>query len=107
MRPIERAEFYLLEKILKGFCPPGSNLLGERKFESIVGVTRSNLRKALRRIEKDGWVKIQQGKPIIINNYWQTGEINILSSMDRLEIDLTIRIVDGLLEARATIAPFS
>ncbi len=104
-RPVEYSEQALVTAILEGKYSPGSTLPGERELAAQLGVTRPTLREAMRRLESDGWLTVQQGKPTRVNNFWTEGGLNVLSSLVRYSSELPENFVMNLLEVRLALAP--
>lgn len=104
-RPLEYAEEALVSAILDGTFPIGGKLPSERKLAAQLGVTRPTLREALRRLERDGWLTIQQGKSTLINDYWRDGGTNIISTLVQHTTQLPENFVLNLLEIRRDLAP--
>jgi GntR family transcriptional regulator, negative regulator for fad regulon and positive regulator of fabA len=104
-RPAVYAEQALITAILDGIYPPGSFLPSERELSARLGVTRPTLREALRRLESDGWLVVQQGKSTRINDFWVEGGLNVLSSLVRYSEELPPNFVTNLLEVRLALAP--
>lgn len=105
LKPAELAESRLVEAILDGHFPVGSNLPAERELAEKLGVTRPTLREALQRLSRDGWIEIQQGKPTRIRNYWLEGNLLILSAMVRYARSLPENFTPNLLQIRKLLAP--
>lgn len=104
-RPIDHVEASLVTAILDGHYAPGDHLPGERDLAGQLGVTRPTLREALRRLERDGWLSIQQGKATRVNDFWREGGPNILGAMARYGDHLPSTFVTQLLEVRCVLAP--
>jgi len=104
-RPIEYVEEKLITAILDGKYPPNTSLPGERTLAAQLGVTRPTLREVLRRLERDGWLTIRQGKSTRVNDIWTEGGLNVLSAIVRYSKVLPPSFVDNLLNARAVLAP--
>lgn len=104
-RPVDYTEETLVTAILNGTYPPGSTLPGERDLAAQLGVTRPTLREVLRRLERDGWVTIQQGKPTVVNHIWRDGGLNVLSAVVRYSRPLPPDFVLNLLQVRLVLAP--
>jgi len=104
-KPIDHVEESLVTAILDGVYAPDDTLPGERDLAGQLGVTRPTLREALRRLERDGWVTIQQGKSTRINDFWREGGPNILSAMVRYGDHLPPGFITKLLEVRRALAP--
>jgi len=105
LRPAAYAEQALVTEILNGTYPPGSKLPAERELAVQLGVTRPTLREALRRLESDGWLCVQQGKPTQVNDFWREGGLNLLSSLVRNSQELPANFIPNLLEVRLAMAP--
>lgn len=109
-RPAIYAEQALINAILDGAYPPGSALPAERELAEQLGVTRPTLREALQRMERDGWINIQQGKSTLVRDIWTEGGLNVLSSLARygnqgFESRIPFDFVPRLLEVRLALAP--
>jgi len=109
-RPAIYAEQALINAILDGTYPPGSALPAERELAEQLGVTRPTLREALQRMERDGWISIQQGKSTLVRDIWTEGGLNVLSSLARygnqgFESHIPFDFVPRLLEVRLALAP--
>ena len=104
-KPALYVEQALVTDILNGTFPPGSTLPAERELSLQLGVTRPTLREALRRMERDGWLSVQQGKPTLVNDYWKEGGLNLLSSVVRNSQELPSSFIPNLLEVRLAMAP--
>ncbi|MGC9397050.1 MAG: fatty acid metabolism transcriptional regulator FadR [Anaerolineae bacterium] len=109
-RPAIYAEQALINAILDGTYPPGSALPAERELAEQLGVTRPTLREALQRMERDGWISIQQGKSTLVRDIWTEGGLNVLSSLARhgyagFESHIPFDFIPRLLEVRLALAP--
>lgn len=104
-KPIDHVEQSLVTAILDEVYAPGDTLPGERDLAGQLGVTRPTLREALRRLERDGWVTIQQGKSTRVNDFWREGGPNILTAMVRYGEHLPADFITKLLEVRRALAP--
>ncbi len=104
-KPAEIAEQRLLQAILSGHFAVNSTLPGERDLAAQIGVTRPTLREALQRLARDGWLDIQHGKPTRIRDYWQEGNMGVLSVLAQMPSQQTPDFVAHLLEVRVLLAP--
>lgn len=104
-RPAAYAEQALINAILDGTYPPGSNLPGERELAAQLGVTRPTLRETLQRLGRDGWLDIQHGKSTRVTDYWRQGGLNVLNALVRHAPELPEDFVPNLLEVRLAMAP--
>ena len=105
LKPAEAAETRLINAILDGRFPIGSNLPAERELSTALGVTRPTLREALQRLARDGWLEIRQGKPTRVRDYWQEGNLAVLGAIARRLNPLPADFVSNLLEVRRLLAP--
>ncbi len=105
LRPAIFAEQVLISAILDGEFPGGSALPAERELAAKIGVTRPTLREALQRLERDGWLTIQQGKSTRVNDFWREGGLNVLSAIVRYGERLPEDFIPNLLEVRRVLAP--
>lgn len=104
-RPAAYAEKSLILAILNEDFPPGSILPAERELATKLGVTRPTLRETLQRLERDGWVNIQQGKSTRVNDYWKDGGLNVLNALVQYSEKLPPNFIPNLLHVRLVLAP--
>jgi GntR family negative regulator for fad regulon and positive regulator of fabA len=104
-RPAIYAEKSLITAILNGDYPPGAILPAERELAGKLGVTRPTLRETLQRLERDGWLTIQQGKSTRVNDYWRDGGLNVLNALVRYGEKLSPDFIPNLLQVRFALAP--
>ena len=104
-RPNSYAEHALINAILDGTFPVGTRLPGERNLANELGITRPPLREAIQRLSRDGWLTVRQGKPTVVNNIWQDGGLNVLSSLVKHSEHLPPGFITNLLELRVQLAP--
>lgn len=104
-KPAELAESRLIEAILDGHFPIGENLPAERELAAQLGVTRPTLRETLQRMARDGWIKIQHGRPTQVRNYWQEGNLGVLSALAHHPDHAPDDFIANLLTVRHLLAP--
>lgn len=104
-RPNELTESRLIEAILTGVFPAGTNLPGERELAEQMGVTRPTLRTVLQRLARDGWLEIRQGKPTRVRDYWLEGNLAVLSSIVQHQDAIPPGFVENLFDVRILLAP--
>ncbi len=104
-RPVDCAEEAIILAILEGRFVPGSALPAERELAVLLGVTRPTLREALRRLERDGWIVVHQGKSTLVTDFWVDGGLNVLSGIVRCSQHLPPNFVPNLLQVRLDLAP--
>ncbi len=105
LKPAEIAEQRLVQAILEDVFPINSFLPPERELSAKIGVTRPTLREALQRLARDGWLEIHQGKPTRIRDYWNEGNLSVLSSIAKYEKDISPNFIIQLLEIRVLLSP--
>ena len=105
LKPAELAEKRLVQAILDGTFPVDSNLPPERELADQLGITRPTLRETLQRLSRDGWIEIHHGKSTRVKNYWQDGNLLILTAIAQHQESIPAEFVANLLEIRVTMAP--
>ncbi len=87
LRPIEKQRVaegivdQLRSLILTGKFAPGEKLPPERNLAKELGVNRSSLREALKKLEHLGLVKIRQGDGTRVQDFMQTAGIDLVSHL--------------------------
>lgn len=104
-KPAELAESRLIEAILDGHFPIGENLPAERELAAQLGVTRPTLRETLQRMVRDGWIEINHGRPTRVRNYWQEGNLGVLSALALHPDHAPEDFIANLLTIRHLLAP--
>lgn len=104
-KPAELAYNRLIEAILDGSFPANTVLPGERQLAEMLGVTRPTLRETLQRLDADGWVDIQHGKPTRVRDIWVEGSLNTLAALVDHHAVMPAAFVPQLLEVRLALAP--
>jgi len=104
-KPAELAENRLVEAILDGTFPVNSNLPPERELAEKLGITRPTMREALQRLQRDGWIEIHHGRSTRVKNYWQEGNLLILTAIAQHDDMVPKDFVRNLLQVRLLLAP--
>ncbi len=104
-KPAELAENRLVEAILNGTFPINSNLPPERELAEMLGVTRPTLRETLQRLSRDGWIEIHHGRSTRVKDYWQEGNLLILTAIAQHQNMAPKNFVENLLQVRVLMAP--
>lgn len=104
-RPAELTERRIIEAILDGHFRIDEHLPPERELAAQLGVTRPTLREALQRLARDGWIEIQHGRPTRVRNYWQEGNLGVLTTIVRFSDRLPASFIPDLLSIRLLLAP--
>ena len=105
MRPSAYAEHQLVTGLLDGTYPPGSTLPNERALAAQLGVTRPTLREVLQRLSREGWIKIQHGKPSRVRDYWTKGGLSLLGTLAEHARFIPDNAIRHLLEVRVLFMP--
>jgi GntR family negative regulator for fad regulon and positive regulator of fabA len=105
MRPSAYAEHQLVTALLDGTYPPGSTLPNERSLAAELGVTRPTLREVLQRLSREGWIKIQHGKPSRVRDYWTQGGLSLLGTLAEHARYIPDNAIEHLLEIRTLFIP--
>jgi GntR family transcriptional regulator, negative regulator for fad regulon and positive regulator of fabA len=104
-KPGEITEERLIRAILDRTFPVNSNLPGERELARLLGVTRPTLREAMQRMERDGWLDIQHGKPTRVRDFWKEGNFGVSIALARHMEPLPADYAANLLEVRVLLCP--
>jgi DNA-binding FadR family transcriptional regulator len=96
----------LRDQILRGEREPGSSLPAERTLCEALGVNRSAVREALRRLEQAGLVVVRQGGSSRVLDYRSSTSLDLLGVL-LLDADgrFDARVVRGILEMRSALGP--
>lgn len=105
LKPGEITESRLIHAILDGTFPINSYLPGERELATLLGVTRPTLREVMQRLERDGWLEIQHGKPTRVRDFWKEGRLGVSIALAQYQSPLPEDFVANLLAVRTLLAP--
>lgn len=96
----------LRDQILRGEREPGSSLPAERALCEALGVNRSAVREALRRLEQAGLVVVRQGGSSRVLDYRSSTSLDLLGVL-LIGADgrFDARVVRGILEMRSALGP--
>lgn len=86
--------------ILGGQYPPGSKLPPERELSKRLRVNRASLREALKKLEHLGLVRIRQGDGTRVQNFMETGGIELVQHLLPLAGNGKPELIRDLLEFR-------
>jgi DNA-binding FadR family transcriptional regulator len=87
LRPVQRQSLsdavfeQLREQILRGERGPGSSLPAERALCEALGVNRSAVREALRRLEQAGLVVVRQGGASRVRAWRESASLDLLATL--------------------------
>jgi GntR family transcriptional regulator, negative regulator for fad regulon and positive regulator of fabA len=101
----EMVEKALVDALLKGDPKPGSQLQSERDLAARFAVSRATVREALLKLQKSGWISVQQRHATVVNNFWSQGDLELLSSITRNSETFPPDLASHLLELRVQFAP--
>ncbi|GMV38531.1 MAG: GntR family transcriptional regulator [Myxococcales bacterium] len=112
LRPVVRTSLsqgvfeQLREQIVSGALEPGATLPAERTLSLVLGVNRSAVREALKRLEQARLVAIQQGGATRVLDFARTAGMDLLSE---LLVGpggaLSAKVARGVMEMRTALAP--
>jgi DNA-binding FadR family transcriptional regulator len=103
---VDAAYDQLAGRIIEGELRPGDDLPPERRLTELLGVNRQAVREALQRLAQDGLVVIQHGGATRVNDFRQSGGLQLLPRLvvsDDGRFDRTV--VRSVVEMRARLAP--
>ena len=86
--------------ILTGAYAPGDKLPPERQLAAELGVNRASLREALKKLEHLGLVRIRQGDGTRVQDFMQTGGIDLMSHLIPLAQAGHVELLRDVLEFR-------
>ena len=96
----------LRNQILRGERLPGSSLPAERALCEGLGVNRSAVREALRRLEQAGLVAVRQGDASRVLDYRENASLDLLGVLlIGPDGHFDARVVRGILEMRSALGP--
>jgi fatty acid metabolism transcriptional regulator FadR len=110
-RPISRTKLYeeiedvLLASIIRGEIAVGEKLPTERLLAQSLNVNRSTIREALSKLESLDLVEIRHGDGAYAKNYLESGNLELIREMIKLDKPNREGIIKALLELRTIIAP--
>lgn len=99
---VERA---LVDRLLRGEPRPGCHLESERDLAARFSVSRTTIREALLKLQKSGWISVQQRHATVVNDFWSEGDLRLLSSITRNSEPFPNDLSSHLLEFRLQFAP--
>jgi DNA-binding FadR family transcriptional regulator len=96
----------LRDQILSGDMPAGSSLPSERLLCEALGVNRSSVREALRRLQQAGLVAIRQGGASQVLDYRGSAGLDLLENLLFTPAgDMDPEVIRSVLQMRSAIAP--
>jgi GntR family negative regulator for fad regulon and positive regulator of fabA len=96
-------ESILIQRITQGVYQAGQLLSSERDLAASFSTSRATIREALQRLQRDGWLTIQDRQPAIVNDYWKQGNIGTL--VDLARHGNSDFLISHLLELRIVLVP--
>lgn len=93
-------------RIVSGDMPPGSTLPAERSLCEALGVNRSSVREALRRLQQAGLVAVRQGGASQVLDYRGSAGLDLLETLlFTPNGQLDPEVIRSVLQLRSVIAP--
>jgi DNA-binding FadR family transcriptional regulator len=112
LRPVQRQSLsdavfeQLRDQILRGERQPGSPLPAERTLCEALGVNRSAVREALRRLEQAGLVAVRQGGSSRVLDFRRSTSLDLLGTLlSSADGRFDGRVVRSILEMRSALGP--
>jgi len=105
LKPGQLAESRLVKALLDGTFPINSHLPAERELADLLGVTRPTLREALQRLERDGFIEIQHGKPTRVRDFWIEGNLGVTLALAQYQDPLPRNFIGDLFSVRVILSP--
>jgi DNA-binding FadR family transcriptional regulator len=106
-RAVEEAADRIREDILTGRYRAGEHLPGERELSTSLGISRLTLRSAIARLEAEGLVRAVHGSGNLVQDYRESGTIDLLGYLAQLALDgrvVPVAVLSELLELRRALA---
>ena len=104
-RLYEEIVIQLQTKILNGEFKVGEKLPPERNLATSFEVNRSTVREAIKKLELLGLVEIYHGDGIYVKNYLESGNLEVLKSIIKLDGNFNISTITDLLKIRILLTP--
>ena len=101
----EMVEKALVDGLLRGEPKPGCHLQSERELAARFSVSRATVREALLKLQKAGWISVEQRHATVVNDFWANGDLELLSSIDKNSETFPFDLASHLLELRVQFAP--
>jgi len=111
LRPVQRQSLsdavfeQIRNQIVHGGRRPGSSLPAERALCEALGVNRSAVREALRRLEQAGLVVVRQGGASRVRDYRESASLDLLATLLVTPQGFDPRVVRSILEMRGALGP--
>lgn len=112
LRPVQRQSLsdavfeQLRDQILRGERRPGSSLPAERALCEALGVNRSAVREALRRLEQAGLVVVRQGGASRVRDFLHSASLDLLATLlTAPDGRFDAAVVRSILEMRSALGP--
>jgi GntR family transcriptional repressor for pyruvate dehydrogenase complex len=106
LKPVEKQRVaeeiveQLRSLILTGQYAPGAKLPPERELSKRLGVNRASLREALKKLEHLGLVRIRQGDGTRVQNFMETGGIELVQHLLPIAGNARPELIRDMLEFR-------
>lgn len=101
----EEIEGILLKGIIKGQLKAGEKLPTERVLAEELGVNRSTVRAGLSKLESLDLIEIRHGDGVYVKDYLESGNLELIRAMIRLDDQQRDAIISTVLEFRTIIGP--
>ncbi len=96
----------LRDQIVAGDRPPGTPLPAERVLCEALGVNRSSVREALRRLQQAGLISVRHGGTSEVQDYRRSAGLDLLADLIVGPAgDLDLAVIRSIFEVRSVLAP--
>jgi len=93
------------DRIIRGEIPPGERLPTEREIAESLGVNRSTVREAVKKLEALELVEIKHGRGVFVKDYLDSCSMDLLGRILFLDGVPNLEILRGLLDLRKLVLP--
>lgn len=96
----------ITSKILEGELSPGEKLPGERQLCQLLGVNRSAVREAIKRLQQAGLVEVRHGGASTVMDYLDNGGLELLPQLlITSEGKMRLEVARSIVSMRQSMAP--
>lgn len=92
----------MLRQIFRGELTVGSKLPTERTLARTFELNRATVREALRHLENLELIAIRQGDGAYVRNFLESGNLQVVKEMIRVDITMQREVLTALMEVRRT-----
>ncbi len=111
LKPLNKTKLYeeiveqLTSRIINRDIEPGEKLPAERNLAEMLGVNRSTVREALRKLESMELLEIKHGEGVYVRDYLESGNLELIKAILFRNGSLDSSVFKNLLDLRSLIVP--